>query len=1162
MEGIAVRLPEHLELLVTDEPYFDLYAHGPWRIPDGLYDEIRARIDKLITDPRASELTTDAHPLLSSPANLVLGDLTLVVDFLYGGSALYSGSHSLLYYQFFNRYLREPEDPVRPAGSWGVATGAFRPLEWLEEAPDKELALALARESLDVLEGLEPFERRRQALIRLYDDPPPDLDIDAPLEDQRRTWLAHASDGIVADLPELAGPIGYLEWIVGGLLPVHERLAATARNDESVPELLVHLVAQAGLEHVPAELGVVLGEDRYGDLLERFDAGRQSFNADTWYNRTRSWLSRALVAGEADACRGWLDMAARFTGALQGLPHDARSPELDWIPVAAFQTDLRRLFTPRRAIVNPLAADVARAAPRTRRSRAVEPGAGIVGQPEVTAALQRIAADQGRPVRLMIVGPDGTGKRDAAQQIAQLLEERLISSPPLWLSADFFAGKDIAAATLHLYNDARDSAGSRLLVIDGLDELARDPRGGEAVLEELHRALDVQDTLHVVALCEPGGDERVREVNPALMLRLEVARTRPFTAEGHAELFARALRDRGARAHKHALTAAGKLLATAPAVRNLRNARLAHLLAEQVVETVRERTEPGSELVVKRADIPATFDVAGAPGDPMADLSALTGLHTVKQEIELVVAAARAEKLRRDAGLATVSPSRHLIFTGNPGTGKTEVARLLARFYKGLGVLSSGHLVEVSRSHLVGQYLGETAAKTRAVVRRAVGGVLFIDEAYALAQSDLDEDYGAEAIAELVKLMEDHRDDLVVIAAGYDKEMRRFITANPGLASRFPTTIRFPDYTDAELIEIFASMTAKTGLAPDDAARAKLSDLLRRAPRGRAFGNARLMRNLAERATALQARRLSAVKKPSEAELTTLAAPDIPDSLTGAIRTAVPTDPITTLDALVGLREIKAEVHRLVAEARTAELRRTAGQPAVSPTRHMVFTGAPGTAKTTVARLIAAVYADLGLLSSGHLVEVGRADLVGPYLGQTAPKVQAVVEQAIGGVLFIDEAYSLMGDAYGQEAVATLVKLMEEYRGDLLVIAAGYEREMAAFLSANPGLESRFPKRLRFPDYSDAELVEIFSHLATSEGFTLAPDLPPALRALLRTTSRGPTFGNGRLMRNLLDTTIATQAQRLTRPDTNPTPDEVMTLTAEDLPRTLDKATRSPGHYL
>ncbi|MFD0691770.1 AAA family ATPase [Actinomadura fibrosa] len=1158
-----MRLPEKLELLVSDEPVIDLYAYGPWRVPDGLFDELRDRIAALVGDPRCAGLTGDRHGLLTTPAPLVVAEMMTTLDFLSGGAALHSGSHSKLYHRLFGAYYRDPIDPRREAAEWGVSSGAFRPFDWLEDVPDQDLALDLARESLDVFAGLEPFDERRRALLKLYGDPPPGTWIKAPLAERRELWAARADDATVAALPELAGPIGYLEWVCSGLLPVHEHLLEIAPHEETPDELLVHLLLQAGLEQVPAELSAALTEDRYGELLDRFAAARGKFKPEPWFASEWAWLGRALGAGGIEACRAWLDMAMRFTGAVQGFPDHARVPDPEWLPVGEFQGDVRRLFAPRRRMVNPLAANLGKATSRpSRRARAGEVASGLIGQPDVVAALQEIA-DGDRPVRLMLVGPDGTGKRDAAQEIAALLRRRGITEEPLWLADDFFAAKEVSAATMHLYNDARESAGFRLMVIDGLDDMSQDVRSGEAIVEQLHRALDVHDDLHVVALCEPGGDERVREVNPGLSLRFQVVHTHPFTAEGHAELFNRALHQRGARAHKRALTAAGELLARTPPVRNLRNARLAQHLADIVVDAVRERTGPGEELVVKRPDVPAAVDTTGRTGDPMAELAAMTGLGTVKQEIELLVAGAKAAKLRRDAGLPVPAPpARHMVFTGNPGTGKTAVARLLARVFERLGVLSSGHLVEASRSRLVGRYVGETAVKTRDVAQRAVGGVLFIDEAYALTETTMSEDYGQEAIAELLKVMEDNRDDLVVIVAGYEREMQRFIASDPGLASRFPSTIRFPDFTDAELVEIFTGQAAEAGLTPSPAALHKVAGLLRKAPRGRAFGNARLMRNLSERATALQARRVTARKRTTPDDLAALLPEDIPDTLTGTSRTVTGTDPLAELDALVGLHDVKEQVHLLAAEARGAELRRAAGRQATVPTRHMVFTGNPGTAKTTVARLVAAVYGHLGLLSSGHLVEVARADLVGPYLGQTAPRVRAAVEQALGGVLFIDEAYSLAGDVYGQEAVATLVQLMEEYRGDLVVIAAGYEREMRAFLTGNSGLESRFPKRLAFPDYSDAELVAIFERLADAEGLVLAPDVPDRLRALLRGVPRGPSFGNGRLMRNLLDAAIAVQGRRLTSAPGTGTDEEIITLRAADLRPVTPTAEDGVGLYL
>jgi Cdc6-like AAA superfamily ATPase len=277
-------------------------------------------------------------------------------------------------------------------------------------------------------------------------------------------------------------------------------------------------------------------------------------------------------------------------------------------------------------------------------------------------------------------------------------------------------------------------------------------------------------------------------------------------------------------------------------------------------------------------------------------------------------------------------------------------------------------------------------------------------------------------------------------------------------------------------------------------------------------------------------------------------------------------DPMAELDELIGLQPIKEQVHRLVAELKAEQMRIAAGMPVSDRSRHMVFLGNPGTAKTTVARLLARIYAQLEVLSNGHLVEVTRTDLIGEYIGQTAPRTTAKFNQATGGVLFIDEAYSLIppdsGKDFGHEAVSTLLKLMEDHRDEVVVIVAGYPREMQRFLESNTGLASRFPRTLTFDDYDVEELVHIFWLIAHKAGFSLEPDLAHGLRSLVP-SPRPIGFGNGRFVRNVFEEAVSRQAMRLVAA-TEPTSEQIRTLLRVDLPDQPppDKPAPGTGLYL
>ena len=538
----------------------------------------------------------------------------------------------------------------------------------------------------------------------------------------------------------------------------------------------------------------------------------------------------------------------------------------------------------------------------------------------------------------------------------------------------------------------------------------------------------------------------------------------------------------------------------------------------------------------------------------LAELDSLVGLEEVKAEVRKLVNLAKVNEARRAQGLKVPPMSYHMVFTGNPGTGKTTVARIVARAFRALGIAKTGQLVETDRAGLVGTYAGETATKTNAKVDEAIGGVLFVDEAYQLVSGDND-NYGKEAIAALIKRMEDDRDKLIVVAAGYTDEMREFLDANPGMRSRIARTIEFPDYSAAELAAIFRSMAKKNDftLAPDleaglDAAIAKLT-----ARRDRTFGNARFVRQLFEDATGRQANRLAESGSLDADALKTLVLADLAVGERKAdLHAPTVEEVLAELDALTGMKPVKEEVRRLVATVKANKLRAEKGVGGdVTMSYNFVFTGNPGTGKTTVARILGRAFRALGVLERANFVETDRSGLVAKYEGQTAAKTNKLIDSAAGGILFIDEAYQLNqgeNDQYGAEAVAPLLKRREDARGTMVVIIAGYKEEMKKFMAINSGLESRFNRTIEFPDYSAKELAEIYRSMAKKAKYTLSADtdhwLEPYISML--TKERGKSFGNARWARNLFEKSIERQALRVTEL-ADPSPEELTTIRLKDL---------------
>ncbi|HEV8222243.1 MAG TPA: AAA family ATPase [Streptosporangiaceae bacterium] len=595
------------------------------------------------------------------------------------------------------------------------------------------------------------------------------------------------------------------------------------------------------------------------------------------------------------------------------------------------------------------------------------------------------------------------------------------------------------------------------------------------------------------------------------------------------------------------------------------------LLAGEQVRGVRggdpARPRAGAGTAASNADQPQPPAIT--VDEAMAELDAMIGLSAVKDQVRSIAASIEAARRRALAGYGTEKPMQHFVFLGPPGTGKTAVARIIAKIFYAFGLLETPAVVEAHRADLVGEYLGATAIKTNELVDSALGGVLFIDEAYSLVnEGDGQGDrFGNEAVQTLLKRAEDDRDDLIIILAGYEKQMESFLSSNPGLTSRFAIRVSFPGYTPAELLQLADAAMARRGELLDPDARPVLWRMFEDVGRRRLtdeLGNGRFVRSLLEKAgQARDVRVMSASEEPSPSDLVTIQGGDLERAFTelssrfrGYRDTPSLESALAELDELIGLDPVKRQVHEITAQLQVARLRDRQGLASQPPARHFVFTGPPGTGKTTVARILGRIFAALGLLVRPSVVEAHRADLVGEHLGSTAIKTNKLVDSALGAVLFIDEAYSLYndgysgGDAFGAEAVQTLLKRAEDDRDRLVIVLAGYTADMDRFLRSNPGLASRFGVRIGFPSYTPQELVRIAEMIAQQAGDSFADDALPVLDDIFRRAcdeGRIDELGNGRFARSLFERACASRDLRIAHLGETASAADLTTISAADL---------------
>lgn len=779
-------------------------------------------------------------------------------------------------------------------------------------------------------------------------------------------------------------------------------------------------------------------------------------------------------------------------------------------------------------------------------------------------------------VNSIIIGETGTGKTALAEIIRDYFcQQQIINKPKLTMvdAVDYQRFVD-------QWDDNIKKAQDGILFFDNVQKLLPDKYSNQVnPLDKLFVEMDKWGGNPIVILAGlPKGFEEFLENNPAVKNRFKYMFNLPVpNCQELCDMVKMQLKT------KYGITAfteeADKQLTRYFKYQikikdeTFGNAHLAMKTAEDIFSSFISRG--GKDSTVEKDDIKGYVPEERTLDDILKDMDSFIGMTEVKQAVREMAYTVQNNMQRIERGLGEAQKiSMHTVLTGNPGTGKTTIARKLGEILAAIGYLDSGHVVEVDRSKMVSQYQGETPKVVNELCDKAMGGILFVDEAYTLAPvsaSGERDAQGAQALETLMKRMEDDRDKFVVIAAGYRMEMDNLFRVNPGVRSRFNYFLNLEDYTPEELYQIM-QMFAKGKqyvFSPEaeKLARKKIKEMYD--TREKDFANGRSMRQLFDEICKRQAGRLQKgdISAMSNEQLVTIEAQDIPYEEPKAVDCS---ECLKKFDGMVGLESVKKEVTSLAAFL-TLQIKR--GETNTFQGKHYVFTGNPGTGKTTVARIMADVFKTLGILSRGQLVEADRSKLVAGFSGQTAIKTNQLIDSAIGGVLFIDEAYTLKSndqDAFGNEAIDTLLKRLEDDRGKFICIVAGYTDQMHDFIDANPGLKSRFTQTIHFEDYTPDELTQIFVNMATGKNFVLDDDMRAAVHRQFEQLylRRDKNFGNAREARRIFDQTVERQSERLvhqmSQPDVQVCDDvadgfqfeDMYKLTVEDLPMAQSSSSR------